>query len=208
MSLRSAARRGLAPRLVAVLLAGMFLGGCGTSAHRSAAGAIPPTLLSEARPIGRGAAFHPPAAGPVVGRCADLLGPRIPAHVEVFAQDRVVIVAAGIGTRPPRSQVAGHPVQAACYGALVTLDPTGVVWIRPGARLSVRDLFRAWGQPLAPTRLASFTSPPRSPVAAFVDGRRWRGAPADIPLTGRAEIVLEIGPRIPPHPSYTFPPQP
>jgi hypothetical protein len=43
-------------------------------------------------------------------------------------------------------------------------------------------------------------------VAVFVDGRRWRGAPAAVPLTPHAEIVLEVGPHVPPHSSYAFPP--
>ena len=208
MSLLGVTRCGPARWMMAVLLAGPLVSGCGSSQRTSPTDAVPPTLLREARPIGQGTAFHPPAVGPVVGRCTRDLGTRVPVHVEVFAEDRVVIVATGIGTRPPRRQVAGRLVRAACYGALVTLDPTGVVWIRAGARRSVRDLFHAWGQPLASTRLASFMSQSGSPVAAFVDGRRWRGAPADIPLTSHAEIVLEIGPHVPPHSSYTFPPEP
>jgi len=44
-------------------------------------------------------------------------------------------------------------------------------------------------------------------VRAYVDGRRWtRTAPAAIPLTRHAEIVLELGPYVPPHRSFTFPP--
>jgi hypothetical protein len=39
----------------------------------------------------------------------------------------------------------------------------------------------------------------------FVDGERWPGAPAAVPLTRHAEIVLEVGPRVPPHSSYAFP---
>ena len=49
----------------------------------------------EARPIGHGARFHPPASGPVIGRCRPALGSRVGAHVELFAANRVVLVAAG-----------------------------------------------------------------------------------------------------------------
>jgi hypothetical protein len=49
----------------------------------------------------------------------------------------------------------------------------------------VGALFRSRGQPLSATRLASFRA---------------------VPLTRHAEIVLEVGPHVPPHSSYAFPP--
>jgi len=168
--------------------------------------AIPQALLSEARPIGAGPRFHPPPTGPVGGTCTPGLGPRDGVHVEVFAADRVLLLPAGIGTRPPRDVLDGRVIRALCYGQLVTLDPTGVVLVRPGARLTLGALFRSWGQPLSPTRLASFSAPAGTRVTVFVDGRAWRGAPAAVPLSRHAEIVLEVGPHVPPHESYTFPP--
>ena len=53
-----------------------------------------------------------------------------PVHVEVFAANRVVIVPAGIGVRPPLTFSAGRIIHAHCYGTLVTLEPTGVVLVR------------------------------------------------------------------------------
>lgn len=126
-------------------------------------------------------------------------------HVEVFAANRVVIVPAGIGTRPPRMFSDARLTAAGCYGDLVTLDPTGVVLVRPGSRLRLADLFRAWGQTLTERRLASFDARPGT-VAAFIDGRRWHGQPGDVPLSRAAEIVLEVGPFVAPHASYRFPP--
>jgi hypothetical protein len=126
--------------------------------------------------------------------------------VEVFAADRVLLLPAGIGTRPPRDLLDGRVARAACYGQLVTLDPTGVVLVRPGARLTLGSLFRSWGQALSSTSLASFSAPAGTPVTVFVNGRAWDGIPASVPLTRHAEIVLEIGPHVPPHQSYTFPP--
>jgi hypothetical protein len=88
----------------------------------------------------------------------------------------------------------------------VTLEPTGLVLVRPGRRLFVSDLFREWGQPLSPGRLVSFRASPGATVAVFVGGRRWRGDPGRVPLMRHSEIVLEVGPFVPPHSSYTFPP--
>jgi hypothetical protein len=126
--------------------------------------------------------------------------------VEVFAANRVLLLPAGIGTSPPRVSLDGRITAARCYGALVTLDPTGVVLARPGSGLTLGTLFGSWGEPLSRTRLASFTAAAGSAVAVFVDGKEWRGAPTAVPLARHAEIVLEVGPRVPPHSSYAFPP--
>jgi hypothetical protein len=75
-----------------------------------------------------------------------------------------------------------------------------VVEIRPGARLTLGDLFRIWGQRLGRRRIAGF----RGPVVAFVNGVRRRGDPAAIRLTRHAQIVLELGGYLAPHPSYRF----
>lgn len=142
----------------------------------------------------------------MIGPCKAALGAREATHVEVFAQNRVVLLAAGIGTLPPRSSFAGRITRARCYGALATLDPTGLVLTRPGSRLTVSDLFRSWGQTLSRRQIASFHAPAGTEVAVFVDGRSWRGAPGSVPLSRHAEIVLEVGPHVPPHASYRFPP--
>lgn len=124
--------------------------------------------------------------------------------MEVFGANRVVIVPAGIGTRPPRRRLAGRITSAGCYGNLVTLEPTGVILVRPGRGLLVADLFRAWGQPLTTRRLATFIA--RHGVRVYVDGHRRPGPPGRLALRRHAEIVLEAGPYVPPHSSYTFPP--
>jgi hypothetical protein len=193
-------RVGLAAPLVATTVAAA-LAGCG-----AAATPIPLALIRQARPIGHGAAFHPPVTGSVIGPCRPKLGRRVGVHIELFAQDRVVLVAAGIGTRRPLNFAEGRISGARCYGELVTLEPTGVVLVRPGARLTVSDLFRAWGQALSPRRLASFQTRGDGRVEAFVDGRRWDGVPWRVPLRRHSEIVLEVGPHVPPHASYDFPP--
>lgn len=180
--------------------------GCGSSRSPTATSGIPSRLLAQARPIGAGPRFQPPATGPVIGRCGHSLGPRSGVHLELFAANRVVIVPAGIGTLPPRSYSAGRISGARCYGDLVTLEPTGVVLIRPGRRLTLASIFRSWGEPLSPDRLASFTAPAGTGVRVFVNGRPWRRQAADVPLIRHSEIVLEVGPLVPPHSAFTFPP--
>jgi hypothetical protein len=183
--------------------AGAILCACGsTSAQTAATSPIPRQLLAEARPIGSGPRFRPPVTGSLSRPCRRELGSRIGVHVEVFAANRVVIVPTGIGVQPPVRVSAGRIAAARCFGRLVTLEPTGLVLVRPGRTQSLGDLFRAWGQPLSRRRLVSFTGR----VTVFVGGRRWRGRPASVPLLRHAEIVAEIGPYVPPHAAYAFPP--
>ena len=174
-------------------------------ARPSATASIPRALLSEARPIGTGPRFALPVSGPVAGACQRSLGPRVGVHVEVFAANRVLLLPAGIGARQPWAKLDGRIASARCYGALVTLDPTGLVLVRPGAGLTLADLFRSWGEPLSRTRLTSFSAAAGTQVAVFVNGRRLNAAPSSVPLTRHAEIVLEVGPHVPPHSSYAFP---
>jgi hypothetical protein len=197
--------------IVAIVLVGCGAGAptmrkAETSTNTIPTTGIPPALLREARPIGSGPRFHPPATGPVIGRCRPSLGPRSGVHVELFAANRVVLVAAGIGTRRPYTFSAGRISSAACYSDLVTLEPTGLVLVRPKSRLHLSDLFRGWGQPLSSSRLASFRALAGTGVTVFVDGLRWRDSPGSVPLAPHSEIVLEVGPHVPPHRSYTFPP--
>jgi hypothetical protein len=125
--------------------------------------------------------------------------------VEVFGANRVVIVPAGIGTRPPIRLASGRISSAGCYGSLVTLEPTGLVLVRPGSRLSLSDVFVAWGEPLSRRRVGAFTAAKGREIVVFVGGRRLRGEPGSVPLVRHAEIVVEAGPYVPPHSSYTFP---
>ncbi len=193
-------------RVAPLLVAALGPAACGSTQRPPSAPALPRQLVLEARPIGHGGRFHPPSRGPVPGSCQPGLGRRIGVHLELFAANRVVLVAAGIGTRPPRTVFAGRIAHARCYGNLVTIDPTGLLLVRPGARLTVASLFRAWGRPLSRNRFASFTARPGRSVLVFVNGHRRAGAPGRVPLARHAEIVLEVGPFVPPHSSYTFPP--
>lgn len=163
------------------------------------------------RPIGVGARYHPAAGSTAVRRgmpvgalhCTRAATSRYGVHLELFAHRSVVIVPAGIGVASPFGLRFGTVVPHGCSYPLRTLAPTGVVEVRSGASLTLGDLFALWGQPLARLRLAGFRSP--HPVLAFVGGRRWLGDPRAIRLTRHAQIVLEIGGFVPPHPRFLFP---
>jgi hypothetical protein len=151
-------------------------------------------------PIGVGLGFRvaaaPPRvlAGEPVGRfrCTRKGGRRFGAHLELFVRRQVLLVPRGVGIA--RGGRCSYPLR--------TREPTGVIEIRRGTRATVGDLFRLWGQPLGRRRVARFRS--RAPLLAFVGGKRWRGDVRAIPLTRHAQIVLELGGYVPPHPRYLF----
>jgi hypothetical protein len=159
-------------------------------------------------PIGVGPGFHPGptssavAAARPAGRhvCGAAVRQRVRAHVELFAQRRVVIVPAGIGVAPPLRIRDGFVVHGRCSYPIRTVEPTGVIEVDAAVRPKLGDLFAVWGRRLAPNRLLSFSGR----VQAFVAGKRWRGDPRRIPLRRHAQIVLEVGGYIPPHRSYLF----
>ena len=153
--------------------------------------------------IGRGPEFVPPARAPADEDCS--AGPvdgRFRAHVELFGRRQAVVIPAAIGLAPPFEREHHRIVGARCRAEARTLDPAGVVHF-DRADLRLGDLFAIWGEPLGPRRMAAF----RGAVSAFVGGRRVHGDPAAIPLRDGAQIVLQVGGYIPPHPTFKFPPR-
>lgn len=164
-------------------------------------------------PIGAGALFHPEADNPRVAARVPIRGLRCTSarrrwtafHLEVFARGLVVLVPAGIGIAPPRASDGVYVTSGRCSYALRTREPTGVVELEAGTRRTLGDFFAVWGAPLTATRLAGFRAVAGERVRAYVAGRQWRGDIRAIPLTVHAQVVLQLGPYIPPHPSYHFP---
>ncbi len=179
--------------LLLALLALLSTGTTSSPPHETA-------VVPRPVPIGRGPLFRPPPASaavraglPVAGMTCVTGRHGFDIHVEVFARGRVVPVPAGIGRGP-----------GGCTYPLWTADPTGVVAVDDSDRpATVADLFAVWGRPLGRHRLAGFGA--RRPVRAYVHGRRVRDA-ARIRLSPGAEIVLAVGPPVPVHSVYLFPP--
>jgi hypothetical protein len=166
---------------------------------------LPPSV--QPWPIGVGPGFRLAAAPaavraarPVAGFSCGAGGPRFGAHIELVIDRRVLIVPAGVGVSKPSRVSFGRIRAHRCSYALRTLDPTGVIEV--GARATLGGFFALWGQALGPHRIASFTGR----VLAFVGGSRWRGDPRRIPLARHAQIVLEVGGYVSPHPRDLFPP--
>src|SRR6185312_8217339 len=152
--LASGARMDRVRLLAAVLAAVVALAGCGAGERRDATErGAPPASVSAARggapaaqhgpwpvalPAGRGPAFRLPARGAAV------------AHARAVGRLRC-LADRGAYVRGGR-----------CSYAVRTSEPTGLLELRRGARLTLGDLFAVWGQPLGPRRLGAFRAPVRA----------------------------------------------
>jgi hypothetical protein len=189
--------------------------GCGSSPHDRAAFKIPSNSFKLPPdyvpvPVGRGPGFRLRALSaaavhrrPIDGlRCVRTHERFYGIHVEVYADRLVLPIPSAIGIAPPLRRSGVYVHGGSCSYPLRTFEPTGVVVVDSGGALTAGTLFDVWGQRLASGALAGL----RGHVLAFVDGRRWTGQPRTIPLRRHAEIVLEIGGYVVPHPAYRFPP--
>jgi hypothetical protein len=164
--------------------------------------------------VGSGRRYRPPAtsarvraAAPVGGlRCRRSAGPRFGAHLEIFVRQHVVAIPLGIGVTPPLTIVAARVRRGHCYYPIATTDPSGVLDVLSGARVTLGDVFDLWGQPLSGGVVAGFRAPAGRSVIAYVGTRRWHGDPRSIPLGRHERVVLELLSRVPPHRAYVFPP--
>ena len=215
----SGVRGALVGTLVCALLCGCAQEAAapGRPVRRPSAGAQTAAFsvyLASSRRVGRGAGFRPSARGsrgdrgaPIDGmRCAGERSVGSAAHIEIFVADHVVIVPAGIGLAPPIRQRGPHLLIGRCAYPVRTVDPTGLVLSASDRSYTLGQLFAVWGQPLGQYVVAGFHASPHERVRVFVDGRLWQGGPADVPLARHSQVTIELGPYVPPHSSYLFPP--
>lgn len=140
-------------------------------------------------------------------RCTSGTHPTGSVHVELFAHEHVVVVPAGIGLAPPLRMRGSRVSAARCGYPLRTLDPTGLVLLSPTDRMyRLGEFFELWGQMLNSSQMVGFQAPRNDRVRVYLDGKVWRGDPRDAPLRPGAQITIELGGYVPPHPSYSFPP--
>jgi hypothetical protein len=171
-------------------------------------------LFSRTPVIGRSPPYRPPPAGKAVAtagpvgdlRCSRGSDERFGVHLEVFAKEIDMVIPAGIGVAPPRTRDGAYVRGGRCSYPARTLEPTGLIEVEESRRLTLGQFFDLWGQPLSRTRLVGFRARPGERVTAYVNGKRWRGEPRDIPLARHRAIALEIGGYFPPPRRYVFPP--
>ena len=140
-------------------------------------------LLAQARPIGHGARFHPPGHAARSSGAAEPRSARGWAtHVEVFAANRVVIVAAGIGTRPPLRYSAGRITPRAATATSSRSSPRASC-SSAAEHGSRSPICFARGAAAVSTAVRLVRGGPGRSVRVFVDGRRGPARPGAVPLS-------------------------
>ncbi|HKN64829.1 MAG TPA: hypothetical protein VJW73_01045 [Gemmatimonadaceae bacterium] len=107
-------------------------------------------------------------------------------HLAIFDHGKEVTV----------PQFIGIPQAARCIYWLHTHTPDGIIHVEaPRDRsFTLGDFFAVWGQQLDRTHAASAAAKKRETMRVFVNGARYTGNPAQIPLTAHADIVIQVGP--------------
>jgi hypothetical protein len=217
--------RGHVRRAAALLALVLVAAGCGSGSHaagRTAAAATttPATTATTAAsqpgpegiPLEQGAQLAPAAStspGNAVDgiQCAPIeqLAYHIHAHLQVYVNGQARALPGAIGLLAPvAQQTAAGPFYGAqrCYYWLHTHTSDGVIHIEsPTHRIyTLGNFFNEWRQPLGASQVASATGA----VTAFINGKRWTGSPASIPLNPHAAIQLDVGSPVVPFRRVSF----
>lgn len=115
-------------------------------------------------------------------------------HLQVYVGGHSRALPGGIGIvdeNPAETQHGLFYSASTCMYWLHTRAADGLVEVQsPVARtFTLGDLFAVWNQPLDATQVARS----HGRVTASVNGHRWRGNPALIPLHEHASIELSVG---------------
>lgn len=120
------------------------------------------------------------------------------AHLQVYVHGRSRALPGGIGMvdQIPKITPKGlYYGTKTCMYWLHTRAADGLIEAETPVdrHFTLGDLFAIWNQPLSHTRVAGA----RGRVTATVNGNRWNGDPARIPLTQHAAIQLAVGRPVP-----------
>lgn len=121
------------------------------------------------------------------------------AHLQVFVDGKSRALPGGIGMvdqNPSVTKTGLYYSTHVCMYWLHTRAADGLIEAESPVprRFTLGDLFAIWNQPLSSRRVAGA----RGHVTATVNGARWHGNPAGIPLTEHAAIQLAVGRPVPP----------
>jgi hypothetical protein len=203
--------------LVALVLAGLIVGGCGsssssssassgtgssTSSSASASGSTGATTIGfEGIPLEQGPELAPAGTttpGQTVAgiQCGstEQLAYHIHAHLAVYVDGQARSLPAGIGIPGAIvQQTSQGPVvgQGTCFYWLHTHTTDGVIHVEsPTQRIyTLGNFFDEWRQPLSSTQVG----PAKGKVTAFVDGKPWTKDPRSIPVNAHSVIQFDVG---------------
>lgn len=198
--------------LVVVVLAGGGLGlGLGLASHSSPASGpegVPVQNVADLAPADTTATGSPVDGITCRGSMDETETLHIHDLVNVFVNGQQRRLPAGAGIAAPRLSehlTTGLFVDNSPQGCLYWLhvhSNDGIIHVESPVRRSftLGQFFDVWGQPLSSVQVG----PARGAVVAFVNGRRFRGNPRDIPLLDHGVIQLDVGTPVVPFRSVSF----
>ena len=139
------------------------------------------------------------AGGPVDGiQCepAEQVAMHIHSHLSLFVNGKQLQIPQYIGIVPTSNN-------AACLYWIHTHDPSGIIHVEAPEihQYTLGNFFDIWGEDLHSNEVGPYSGP----VTAFVNGTKYDGDLAQIPLRAHQQITLEVGTPIVPPPNYAFP---
>lgn len=138
------------------------------------------------------------AGGPVDGIQCETMEQavyHIHSHLALFVNGRQIQIPSFVGIVPQGN--------GGCLYWVHTHAATGIIHIEaPEIRpYNLGNFFHIWGEDLNRNQVATF----HGPVTAFVNGAKYDGDLAAIPLSAHNEITLEVGTPVVLPPHYQFP---
>jgi len=140
------------------------------------------------------------AGGPVDGiQCetSEQVGLHIHSHLVLFVRGKQIQIPKLVGIVPTGPQTG-------CLYWIHTHDESGIIHIEAPEPhdYALGNFFDIWGEDLRPDGIGPYDGA----VTAFVNGAKYAGNLAQIPLRAHQLITLEVGTPVVPAPNYTFPP--
>ena len=139
---------------------------------------------------------------------AERLEHHVHSHLDVFIDGKPIIVPSGIGIDINNPAVKNAPddngymtyggidppCNEPCISPLHTHDVSGVLHTESATNVdnTLGQFFIQWNVKLT-TQCVDDYCMPKTPVAIYVDGKKFTGDPTTIPLTNLKEIAIVIG---------------
>jgi hypothetical protein len=192
--------------IAAIVIAVVLTRGNGSSTPAaggtdSASASVPGPMGPEGIPLERGTLLAP-ATGAAQGQTVDGIKCQgdeqvvyhIHTHLTVYVNGKLRPIPPGIGIVQPRAENTAHgPIYGAtrCYYWLHVHAQDGVIHVEaPGtATYTLGQFFAIWRQPLTTTAVG----PVHGSQTVFVNGRRYSGDPAKIPLRSHEDVQIDVG---------------
>jgi hypothetical protein len=111
------------------------------------------------------------------------------------------------GVLKPIPAYVGFNINHDCLYWLHTHNPAeGVIHLEAPKKVvpQLGNFFDVWHQPLSRSKVWKYSVKPGEKMKVYVNGKLYNGNPRSIKLVQHAQIVIEVGPKFVPPPTFNF----